>query len=307
MASSSLMKPQSLNLYAYCENDPINQTDPDGLDGIDADGIIRVSTTIWGGGYGSGAGRSIPSGWSNFLTGLFGSLFGRGNRNGIINLGPINFVNMQSTTATFGLPGMGTETKVDETLVQKSATDCSGDGAVSVFNYINGSLSNAWDQAMDAVNLVMGFIGFTEMFRSNSHQQSLYDAKYGMYAKAKDLFKYQKWDPNAEDLPVAYPGSSSHEAGFSFDLPKSLVDQTTGRAAQLEEILNKFGWHRNIMDPHPYGNDTVHFTHKNWDLYSPRQQKEVIEKVQNFWNSNGGASNAPGKGPGSSGERCKNN
>jgi RHS repeat-associated protein len=31
MASTSLNNPQSLNLYAYCTNDPINQTDPSGL------------------------------------------------------------------------------------------------------------------------------------------------------------------------------------------------------------------------------------------------------------------------------------
>ena len=31
MSASSLMNPQSLNLYAYCGNDPINHTDPTGL------------------------------------------------------------------------------------------------------------------------------------------------------------------------------------------------------------------------------------------------------------------------------------
>jgi hypothetical protein len=31
MSASSLGDPQSLNLYAYCGNDPINHTDPDGL------------------------------------------------------------------------------------------------------------------------------------------------------------------------------------------------------------------------------------------------------------------------------------
>ncbi len=121
MASSSLMKPQSLNLYAYCENDPINHSDPDGLDGTQTYNYSGIGL----GGLGSGSGTySIPSGWSNFLTGLFGSLFGRGNRNGIINLGPINFVNMQSATATFGLPGMETSKTIEPLLFQDTPTPC---------------------------------------------------------------------------------------------------------------------------------------------------------------------------------------
>ncbi len=31
MSVVSLTNPQSLNLYAYCMNDPVNQTDPSGL------------------------------------------------------------------------------------------------------------------------------------------------------------------------------------------------------------------------------------------------------------------------------------
>ena len=31
MRSTSLANPQTLNLYAYCTNDPINHTDPNGL------------------------------------------------------------------------------------------------------------------------------------------------------------------------------------------------------------------------------------------------------------------------------------
>jgi hypothetical protein len=42
MSAVSLSDPQSLNLYAYCGNDPINHTDPDGLDGGVSTVIIVV-------------------------------------------------------------------------------------------------------------------------------------------------------------------------------------------------------------------------------------------------------------------------
>ena len=48
IGASSLMNPQSLNLYAYCGNDPINHTDPTGLFwGKLFKGILKVLTNKW--------------------------------------------------------------------------------------------------------------------------------------------------------------------------------------------------------------------------------------------------------------------
>ncbi len=56
MGAVSLGSPQSLNLYAYCFNDPINRTDPDGLDGgvtvaiIVVQAVVGLLRAIFGGG-----------------------------------------------------------------------------------------------------------------------------------------------------------------------------------------------------------------------------------------------------------------
>jgi RHS repeat-associated protein len=46
MSASSLSDPQTLNLYAYCGNDPINHTDPDGLDGGTSITLVVVIQVI---------------------------------------------------------------------------------------------------------------------------------------------------------------------------------------------------------------------------------------------------------------------
>src|SRR2546427_90818 len=66
---------QSLNLYAYCGNDPINSNDPMGTDGP----TFIFNPFPFPGGGGGGLGGFL-GGLFNFGAGLFGSIFGGNNR-----------------------------------------------------------------------------------------------------------------------------------------------------------------------------------------------------------------------------------
>lgn len=101
MSATSLTNPQTLNLYAYTANDPVNHTDPDGLDWGDI---------TWGGygtyGSGNGGGTSINAAWLRFLQGLFGAF--STNYAGMVfrgmNLSPAVFI---SGADRYGLPNAG--------------------------------------------------------------------------------------------------------------------------------------------------------------------------------------------------------
>lgn len=109
MNSASLLNPQSLNLYAYCTNDPVNHTDPQGLTGS---WIISFPWPPWG--YpppsGSTAGASFWAWLSSFLNGFMGNVF---------NFGIPGFYMPQTLQAsfvslsqTYGLPQRQTTTQI---------------------------------------------------------------------------------------------------------------------------------------------------------------------------------------------------
>src|SRR6185436_9863211 len=83
MTAVDLLNPQTLNLYAYCGNDPVNARDPLGASGFSFSfggfgfgfGFGGVGP---GGTGGPGTGGGLFGGLINFGLGLFGSLFGGG-------------------------------------------------------------------------------------------------------------------------------------------------------------------------------------------------------------------------------------
>lgn len=79
MSATNPTNPQTLNMYAYCGNDPVNHTDPNGLDWDTArPGIYNVNLSWnWGIGIPTGV-----NGFANTIGGLIGALFSLFNSGG---------------------------------------------------------------------------------------------------------------------------------------------------------------------------------------------------------------------------------
>jgi hypothetical protein len=115
MGAVSVMNPQTMNLFGYTANDPINRTDPSGLDGVDA----NLTTFPSGGWFPSGGtGNSMPSWLSIRFTGDLGSLFGGGNGRAVLR--PIYFWQFETSRVAMAptvqppLPGSGTTSTLDD-------------------------------------------------------------------------------------------------------------------------------------------------------------------------------------------------
>ncbi len=75
------MNPQSWNMYAYVNNNPLNATDPSGMTTCDANGDnCYDSTTVNGGSVDPVPGDNWPSGSASWYTGytFFGYGYGGG-------------------------------------------------------------------------------------------------------------------------------------------------------------------------------------------------------------------------------------
>lgn len=87
---------------------------------------------------------------------------------------------------------------------------------------------------------------------------------------------------SARPFPAAVPGTSSHEAGFSFDIPKALLDGPRG--GQLIKTMAENGFVRDVMKGQPLGDvlgdDPIHFTHSTWSSLTVEQQLQAITNAQ---------------------------
>ena len=111
MAAASLGNPQSLNLYAYVNNDPVNKVDPSGLWGfsISFGGGNGGSPTLtvmgggWIGGNTATGGNSLITGLFNFFYGMFQFIFSSQGNIPVSNLltrTPLNYASFTSNTTT---------------------------------------------------------------------------------------------------------------------------------------------------------------------------------------------------------------
>ena len=139
MAATSTLSPQSLNLYAYTENDPVNKTDPEGLDHNQLH--VNVYGAPWPTG---GTGFSIPSWLSSFLNGILGNIFGGGNQwYPGMQVGPTVYF-WQFNTASITpsapppLPGAGTTANVLSPSPDYSTTDCLNNVMSFLGKYVSG-------------------------------------------------------------------------------------------------------------------------------------------------------------------------
>lgn len=109
MNSASQLNPQSLNLYAYCTNDPVNHSDPQGLTG---GWIFSLPWPPWGfpPPSGSTSGASFWAWLSSFLHGFTGNVFNFGIPGYF--LPPTSQLTFVSLSQTYGLPQRGTTTQI---------------------------------------------------------------------------------------------------------------------------------------------------------------------------------------------------
>ncbi len=273
MDAVHMLNPQTLNLYAYVTNDPVNKTDPSGLDGITT-GVFTGGGSH-GGIFPGGTGGGTISGWGQFLTGLWGNLFG-GHSYALTVGHPTYF--WQMNTGFFytapPLPGAGTVAEVAQPSnvlddcstiklysVSNWATDASSDGSVSRYPYVSPVVLTDFVSAIDEISKGNGSpVGFSELFRPFDVQVDYYQ-KYQANLKADAAGKprpYQNIKKAARVTANDYPGRSNHGAGFSFDMPERFINAriTSGPYAgkTVEKVFNAFGFFRNETGDKPHFN-----------------------------------------------------
>ena len=283
MAATSTLSPQSLNLYAYTENDPVNRSDPSGLDWptLGGGGNPTINSGgIYGGGFPGRTGFSIPSWLSSFLNGILGNIFGGGNQwYPGMQVGPTVYF-WQFNTASITpsapppLPGAGTTANIfspppppppgceDGTLVRTGAViDTSRDLHPSIYPWLNKAVVGDFNAALDEILEGGKLIETNELFRTFETQVEFYTQHLANLEARKNRKKipYPRIRNAAEVTESDYPGTSNHGAGFAFDANNygSRLTQGRNKGKTIESVLNKHGFRRTMP-----GNDPPHFDYK---------------------------------------------
>jgi hypothetical protein len=229
MGAVDLSNPQSLNLYAYCGNDPINSIDPSGTWGF---GISFGGFPGFPGGPGAGPG-GFWSGLFNFGAGLLSSIFG--SSNGHI-IGP-PFLAFQTPAARVGPPA---PKPAIVALAGNYSPDYEADnheGSNSVFaaralestrNRNNIEYFQNGAQIIDEAERLSNRVGIIGRLNIFGHSFPA-----GMIG----------YNNNSEGLYIGDPGNPAYHTQYRFQngehglIPYLLSDETRRRGARMVEEL----------------------------------------------------------------------
>lgn len=279
-ASASIRNPQTFNRYSYVLNSPYKYTDPLGLlpakGGSDCNFECRVTNAINGKGTLSEADRALAlfhvrNGSAlgyRFLNASYAAI-GRQNQStqsGVQPAGPNT-----TPTATHEAVHSGTTVLVvsdfGDSLTDlrdfiRDGRDGSSDGAALEFGFMDSVVASRFVAAVKKIEEEIGKkLLFTEMFRPTFWQQRLYD-------------KYVAG--GSKGLPADPPGSSTHEAGLSFDLKMS--HYTYAEQGAILQYFKDAGFERNVA------NDAVHFTW--WSIAPMRTDSGPSEALRTIIQKN---------------------
>ncbi len=279
-ASASIRNPQTFNRYSYVLNSPYKYTDPLGLlpakGSSDCNFECRVTNAINGKGTLSEADRALAlfhvrNGSAlgyRFLNASYAAI-GRQNQS-TQSGGPPAGPNTTPTAAHEAVHSGTTVLVVSDfgdSLTDlrdfiRDGRDGSSDGAALEFGFMDSVVASRFVAAVKKIEEEIGKkLLFTEMFRPTFWQQRLYDKYIAGGSKG---------------LPADPPGSSTHEAGLSFDLKMS--HYTYAEQGAILQYFKDAGFERNVA------NDAVHFTW--WSIAPMRTDSGPSEALRTIIQKN---------------------
>jgi hypothetical protein len=129
-------------------------------------------------------------------------------------------------------------------------------------------VADEFNAALQEINgRVNGGIGFNEVFRTSEHQADLYNASLKTQAAWDALPWYQRIG-RTPPLPALPPGTSAHEAGLAFDVPRKYLTPT------VLVVFETHGFRRDVP------NDPIHLQWTGWNRLTPEQQKQFVSAAQ---------------------------